>query len=130
MWRLSVLLAVCLALAIYGSQQGHHTHSKDVPISDLSWTELNSSMEQMHKAMASIDSSGNVDADFVKLMLPHHQAAIEMAKTQLKYGSDPQMRSLAQQIITDQQLEIELMQLWLKQHADFAKTGATNEQFK
>jgi uncharacterized protein (DUF305 family) len=48
-------------------------------------------------------------------MLPHHQAAIDMAKTQLLYGKDPQMRRLAQEIITDQQLEIELMQRWLKQ---------------
>jgi uncharacterized protein (DUF305 family) len=48
-------------------------------------------------------------------MLPHHQAAIDMARTQLLYGKDPQMRRLAQEIITDQQLEIELMQRWLKQ---------------
>jgi uncharacterized protein (DUF305 family) len=38
-----------------------------------------------------------------------------MAKTQLLHGKDPQMRRLAQEIITDQQLEIEVMQLWLKQ---------------
>jgi uncharacterized protein (DUF305 family) len=38
-----------------------------------------------------------------------------MAKTQLLYGKDPQMRRLAQEIITDQQLEIELMQRWLRQ---------------
>ena len=48
-------------------------------------------------------------------MLPHHQAAIDMAKTQLASGQDPQMRRLAQEIITDQQSEIELMQLWLRQ---------------
>jgi uncharacterized protein (DUF305 family) len=47
--------------------------------------------------------------------LPHHQAAIDMAKTELLYGKDPEMRRLAQEIITDQQLEIELMQRWLKQ---------------
>lgn len=54
--------------------------------------------------------------DFVRLMLPHHLAAIEMAKAQLLYGKDAQMRRLAQEIITDQQSEIQLMQLWLKQH--------------
>jgi uncharacterized protein (DUF305 family) len=62
-----------------------------------------------------VGSSGDSDVDFVKLMLPHHQAAIDMAKTQLLYGKDPQMRRLAQEIITDQQSEIELMQRWLKQ---------------
>jgi len=55
--------------------------------------------------------------NFVRLMLPHHQAAIDMAKTELIYGKDPQMRRLAQEIITDQQLEIELMQRWLKKLA-------------
>jgi len=72
-------------------------------------------MEKMHAAMASVEPSGNSDVDFVKLMLPHHQAAIDMARTQLKYGNDPQMRRLAQEVITDQQSEIELMHLWLKQ---------------
>jgi hypothetical protein len=46
----------------------------------------------MHAAMTSVAATGNSDADFVKLMIPHHQAAIDMAKTQLLYGKDPQMR--------------------------------------
>ena len=66
--------------------------------------------------MTAVEPTGNSDADFVKLMIPHHQAAIDMAKTQLLYGKDPQMRRLAQEIITDQQSEIELMNLWLKEH--------------
>ena len=65
--------------------------------------------------MGAIERTGNSDVDFVRLMLPHHQAALDMAKTQLLYGKDAQMRRLAQEIITDQQLEIELMQRWLKQ---------------
>ena len=80
------------------------------------WSELTASIEKMHAAMGSIEPSGNIDVDFVRMMLPHHQAAIDMAKTQLLYGKDPQMRRLAQEIITDQESEIELMQLWLKQH--------------
>jgi hypothetical protein len=81
---------------------------------DHDWSELIASMDKMHVAMGAIKRSGNSDVDFVRLMLPHHQAAIDMAKTQLLYGKDPQMRRLAQEIITDQQLEIELMQHWLK----------------
>jgi len=72
-------------------------------------------MAKMHAAMASVEPSGHSDVDFVKLMLPHHQAAIDMARTQLKYGNDPQMRRLAQEVIIDQQSEIELMHLWLRQ---------------
>ena len=73
-------------------------------------------MNTMDVAMRSVQRSGDSDVDFVRLMLPHHQAAIDMAKTQLLHGKDPQMRRLAQEIITDQQSEIVLMQLWLKQH--------------
>jgi uncharacterized protein (DUF305 family) len=73
-------------------------------------------MERMHAAMTSVEATGNSDTDFVKLMIPHHQAAIDMAKTQLLNGKDPQMRRLAEEIITDQQSEIELMNLWLKQN--------------
>ena len=77
---------------------------------------MNTAMEKMHAAMAAVEPSVSSDVNFVRLMLPHHEAAIEMAKTQLLYGKDPQMRRLAQEIITDQQSEIQLMQLWLKQH--------------
>ena len=80
------------------------------------WSELTASMEKMHAAMGTIKPSGDSDVDFVRLMLPHHQAAIDMAKSQLIYGKDPQMRRLAQEIITDQQSEIDLMHLWLKKH--------------
>jgi len=72
-------------------------------------------MQVMHVAMTTLRPTGDNDADFVRLMLPHHQAAIDMAKTQLLYGQDSQMRRLAQEIITDQQSEIDLMQLWLRQ---------------
>src|SRR5437016_14131179 len=82
---------------------------------DVNWSELIASMDKMHMTMGAIKPSGDSDVDFVRLMLPHHQAAIDMAKTQLLYGKDPQMRRLAQEIITDQQLEIELMHRWLKQ---------------
>ena len=93
---------------------------------ERNWSELITSMDKMHMAMGAIERSGNSDVDFVRLMLPHHQAAIEMAKTQLLYGKDPQMRRLAQEIITDQQLEIELMQRWLKkQQAPQTKQNQT-----
>ena len=80
---------------------------------ETSWVALMKDTETMHAAMTAAEPSGNSDADFVNLMLPHHQAAIEMAKTELLYGGDPQMRRLAQEIITDQESEIQLMQLWL-----------------
>ena len=80
------------------------------------WSELMAGMEKMHAATKSLAPSGNSDTDFVRMMLPHHQAALDMAKTELLHGKDPQIRRLAQEIITDQQSEVQLMQLWLKQH--------------
>jgi hypothetical protein len=76
---------------------------------------MTDAMNLMHTAMHSGPYTGEPDRDFVVMMIPHHQGAIDMAKALLLYGKDPQMRRLAQEIITDQQSEIELMQLWLKQ---------------
>ena len=73
-------------------------------------------MDDMHRQMHAVKSSGNVDEDFVRLMLPHHQAAIEMAKVELLCGKDGVNRRLAQEIIVDQQSEIDLMRLWLSKH--------------
>jgi uncharacterized protein (DUF305 family) len=88
---------------------------------DPQWQELTHAMGKMHAAMASAIPSGDSDVDFVRMMLPHHQAAIDMAKSELLNGKDPQMRRLAQEIITDQQSEIDLMQLWLKRHGRTAQ---------
>ena len=113
--RFAILLILTSAAATPALQESIHPHP-DKTGALLAWPKLMASMEKMHVAMASIESSGNSDADFVRLMLPHHQAALDMAKTQLLYGKDPQMRRMAQEIITDQQSEMELMQLWLKEH--------------
>jgi uncharacterized protein (DUF305 family) len=114
-WRLAIILILFGVVAI-PAQQAMHKHAPLKSPGDPAWSELRSSMDRMHAAMTSAQATGNSDADFVKLMIPHHQAAIDMAKTQLLYGKDPQMRRLAQEIITDQQSEIELMNLWLKQN--------------
>jgi uncharacterized protein (DUF305 family) len=52
---------------------------------------------------------GDVDRDFVAMMVPHHQAAVDMAKAELKYGHNEQLRRLAQEIVTTQQNEIKVM---------------------
>lgn len=56
-------------------------------------------------------SSGDVDKDFVALMTPHHQGAIDMAIAVLKYGKNEQLRRIAQEIIVEQQQEIAAMKL-------------------
>lgn len=85
--------------------------------SDKTFSQLmGDAMSGMHKGMHSAPDTGMPDRDFVTLMIPHHQGAIDMAEALLLYGKDPQLRRLAQEIINDQQSEIQLMQLWLKQH--------------
>ena len=113
-WRCAILSILVLSLTPVEWGQDSHSHAS-VSVRESKWSELVGSMHVMHAAMASVQPTGENDVDFVRLMLPHHQAAIDMAKTQLASGQDPQMRRLAQEIITDQQSEIELMQLWLRQ---------------
>jgi uncharacterized protein (DUF305 family) len=57
--------------------------------------------------------TGDVDADFAAMMIPHHQGAIDMAVLELRYGRNEQLRRLAQEIIVDQQQEIAAMRLAL-----------------
>jgi uncharacterized protein (DUF305 family) len=70
-------------------------------------------MMQMHKAMNEIKPTGNIDIDFVRGMIPHHQGAIDMAIIELNKGKDPEIRKLAADIIEAQKKEISLMKKWL-----------------
>src|SRR5258708_4405924 len=67
----------------------------------------------MNKMMAdmTVKPTGDVDRDFVAMMVPHHQGAIDMAKAELKYRHNEQLRRLAQEIIVTQQQEIPVMRL-------------------
>ncbi len=73
-------------------------------------SENDTAMKKMMNGMA-IKPTGDVDADFVAMMAPHHQGAIEMAVAVLRYGRNAQIRRLAQEIIVTQQDEIAAMRL-------------------
>ncbi|MFM0207227.1 DUF305 domain-containing protein [Paraburkholderia sediminicola] len=63
----------------------------------------------------SIKPSGDVDEDFVAMMAPHHQGAIDMAQAELRYGHNERLRRIAQEIVVEQQQEIIAMRLALGQ---------------
>src|SRR5664279_2360759 len=114
-WYGVLVLLILVCSIASPARQGLPSSQKEQNVG-AAGLEMEQAMEKMRAGMASIKASGDDDADFVRLMLPHHQAALDMAKAELRYGKDPQMRRLAQEIVTDQQSEIELMQLWLKRH--------------
>ncbi len=60
--------------------------------------------------------TGNADRDFVTGMLPHHQGAVDMARVELRYGSDPALKTLARDIIASQTKEQAFMRQWLATH--------------
>lgn len=115
----SLLLAGAFAFAIalpaFADDMKGMDMSKPMGDQSASSKAYNDAMSKMHKDMM-INYSGDADADFVRGMIPHHQGAIDMAKIELKYGKDPEMRKLAQAVVTAQEAEIKEMKAWLKKH--------------
>lgn len=85
--------------------------------------ENDTAMTKMMTAMK-IEPSGDVDHDFVAMMVPHHQGAIDMAQAELRYGRNEQLRRLAQEIIVTQQQEIAVMRQALGQPLPAPVTSA------
>jgi uncharacterized protein (DUF305 family) len=77
---------------------------------------MDDAMAMMDEAMKHAPTNGVAEHDFLTMMIPHHQGAIDMAKAVLLYTKDPELKNLAQGIITEQQIEIRVMQAWLQRH--------------
>jgi len=70
---------------------------------------MDESMARMMHAMHGPGYSGDADADFLAMMIPHHAGAVDMARLVLQHGRDPATRQLAEEIIAGQTIEIESM---------------------
>lgn len=72
--------------------------------------DMDAGMARMMADMHTGGYSGNADADFLAMMIPHHQGAVDMARLVLLHGRDPATRMLAEEIIAGQTIEIQSMQ--------------------
>ncbi len=86
--------------------------------------ENQAAMSKMMKDMA-VKPSGDVDADFTAMMIPHHQGAIEMAVAELRYGHNTKLRQIARNIIAGQTQQIPAMKAALGQPLSEATSPAT-----
>ena len=111
------LSAVAISNYAQANEQSHQAHM-NMPMSTDSamQQELMQGMDQMNQDMMAAAQYKDPDVAFAAGMLPHHIGAVKMAEVELKYGKDPEMRKLAEDIINAQQAEIEQMQKWLKAH--------------
>ena len=111
-----ITAVVCAVARTAAAQNDHPVHaepraatlviSSAVPFATL----MDQAMERMHTDMMAAKPTGDPERDFLTMMIPHHQGAVDMAKIMLLHTSDPRLRNLALSIITDQQYEIQLMQ--------------------
>lgn len=108
---ISALLAGCVCLSVQAADEHHSMAGASAMQQDYQ-----RQMNDMHEGMMAGMKESNPDRAFAIGMLAHHKGAVEMAQSELKYGTDPKMRALAQDIIKAQQAEIELMETWLKQN--------------
>jgi len=67
----------------------------------------------------SVEHANSIDTLFVKLMIPHHQGAVDMSKLYLKYAKDNRLKQTAQSIISSQEKEIAFFNSWLGNNKDF-----------
>jgi len=86
------------------------------------------SMSKMMNKMKNMKMSGNTDVDFVNMMIVHHQGAIDMATTEITSGKDENMKTMANNIIKDQQKEIATMKSWLEKNKDKKSTSGDNSK--
>ncbi|CAO3403365.1 DUF305 domain-containing protein [Azospirillum sp. 11R-A] len=113
----AILAASLVPHAALADDQAQHEssrHDHSASISDgpeAAYLAANdAAMDRMMADMAA-KPTGDIDRDFVAMMTPHHQGAIDMALTILKYGRNEQLKRLAQEIIVEQQQEIAAMKL-------------------
>ena len=97
-----------LAQPVVAQQMQHQMDAMDNPADKAFLGAMRDMMMGMHQSMP----TGRTDEDFVRMMVPHHQAAVDMAKAEIAYGKDPDLKALAADIVTAQDRELAMMKAW------------------
>ena len=109
----AVLLAISLIITFADSQHDHGASGADTATDGgpkrMFVEEMNDGMRKMMQAMHAAGATGRPDIDFLAMMIPHHEGAVEMARLELIHGKDPLTRRLAAEIIASQTAEIAAM---------------------
>jgi Domain of unknown function (DUF305) len=109
---LATLVTATVPTDVFAHDTATHVNSTTAADETHFLSENGLAMDRMVAAM-DLKPTGDIDADFNAMMIPHHQGAIDMAVTYLRYGRNEQLRRLAQEIIVEQQQEIVAMHLAL-----------------
>ncbi|CDS50649.1 putative exported protein [Polaromonas sp. CG9_12] len=109
--RLTLAVAMALLACSAAAQQasGHGQAAMQADSASRFQADMDAGMARMMQDMHALDYSGNADADFLAMMIPHHAGAVDMARLLLRHGRDPATRQLAEEIMAGQTIEIESM---------------------
>ena len=119
----AALAAAGMAVLTASAQEGHYHQQNPAALPPFVASTAKPFAGLMADAMAVMEDgmkrapmNGMAEHDFIAMMIPHHQGAIDMAKAVLLASTDMELRNLAQGIITEQENEIRVMQAWLQRH--------------
>jgi hypothetical protein len=108
----SLLTAVLMLAFVFGVAAADAPLTSGRDVSANFQETMSEAIQRMHADMH-VPYTGDADRDFARMMIPHHQGAIDMALVELRYGKDARLKRLAQEIIVTQQQEITVMHLAL-----------------
>ena len=109
------LVRIALGLALVAGIGPAALAQTPSPAADAPFIAENAAAMDRMMADMNVKPTGDADRDFVAMMIPHHQGAIDMARSLLRYGHNEKLRRLAQKIIATQQQEIATMRLAIGQ---------------
>jgi len=123
-------LRVLVAYSAFPMVLVHEVHATDQKAATTDeaafLAENEAAMTKMMSAMAA-KPTGDIDRDFVAMMAPHHQGAIDMAVIELRYGRNEQLRRIAQEIVIDQMQEIAAMKLAIGEQITASAPAPTHD---